>query len=207
MSQSPAIHRRHRLVGITLLLPFVIWALSGIFFLVRPGYQEAYEQIPVRRYELPALLPAAIDPQWQELRYFRSILGDHLLANIDGQWQHLDAGTGQPWPLPGADELRRFLEDAITFNPERYGSITQLENNQAQTDTGVVIEVHWDSATIRQTGRDTRWIDRIYSLHYLQWTGVYLIDRVFGVGMLMLLIYMTITGACMAFARNSQTRY
>lgn len=205
MPRTPAPHRKHRIVGITLLLPFVAWALTGIFFLVRPGYQQAYEQIPVRRYELAASLPTAIDPQWQELRYFRSILGDHLLAHTDGQWQHLNAVTGEPWPLPETEELRRFLEDAIGFNPERYGTIVHVERNQAQTDTGVAIEVHWDSAAIRQTGRDTRWIDRIYSLHYLQWTGIYLIDRVFGVGMLFLLIYMTISGARMAFARNPPT--
>lgn len=204
MSRTPALHRKHRLIGITLLLPFVTWAVTGIFFLVRPGYQEAYEQIPVRRYELAPNLPTVIDPQWQEIRYFRSVLGNHLLVNTAGQWQHLKAESGHPWPLPDANELQRFLEDAISFNPERYGTITQLQGKQAQTDTGVEIEIHWESATIRQTGRDTRWIDRIYSLHYMEWTGFYLTDRIFGVGMLLLLIYMTCTGARLAFTRHSQ---
>lgn len=204
MPRTPALHRKHRLVGITLLLPFVTWAVTGIFFLVRPGYQEAYEQIPVRRYELATNLPMTIDPQWREIRYFRSILGDHLLVNTADRWQHLDAETGEPWPLPRAEELQRLLDDAITFNPGRYGAIAQLQGNQAQTDTGVEIEVHWESATIRQTGRDTRWIDRVYALHYMEWTGFYLTDRIFGVGMLLLLIYMTFTGARLAFTGNRQ---
>jgi hypothetical protein len=31
----------HRLTGIILLLPFVAWASTAVFFLVRPAYEQA----------------------------------------------------------------------------------------------------------------------------------------------------------------------
>jgi len=194
----------HRLTGIILLLPFLVWSLSGIFFLVRPGYNEAYEQIPVRRYDIDrsvSTLPFSANTNWQEVRYFRSLLGEHLLVNENDSWRHLNVQTGEDWLLPEETELQRFLEDAISFNAPRYGRIIRIEDATAWTDTGVEISVDWTTASIRQQGRDTRWIDRIYSLHYLQWTGYWLSDRILGVLGLLLLLYMTYSGARMAFTK------
>ncbi len=197
--QRRTLTRQHRWVGIALLLPFIAWSLTGIFFLVRPGYQEAYERVPVRQYALPTTLPVPIQPEWQEVRYFRSILGDHLIVSENGQWQHLHAETANPWPLPNAEQLELLLEDAIVFNPDRYGSVVSVSESTAHTDTGVVLSVNWNTLSISQNGRDSRWIDRIYSIHYLEWTGFYLTDRILGLAGLALLLYMTYTGWRMAF--------
>jgi len=202
----PATRRQHRWLGIVLLLPFVVWAGTGIFFLVRPGFAEAYEPLPVRQYGLStaAGLPTEIQPDWQELRYFHSVLGEHLIVRRGGEWQHLNALTGDTWPLPGTSELTLLLEDAFNANPDRYGSIVAIQGNSATTDTGVRLLVNWDTLSISQNGRDTRWIDRIYSMHYLEWTGFYWTDRILGVGGLLALIYMTMTGARLAFRRQPE---
>lgn len=200
---SPSgIQRRHRLMGIALLLPFLTWSLTGLFFLVRPGYTEAYERIPVRQYQLPANIPVTMQPDWQEIRYLRSVLGNHLLVQTDSGWQHRHGENGEIWPLPEASDLTRMLEDAFQFNPDRYGRVARVEGNRAWTDTGIEVDVSWSTLNISQYGNDSRWIDRIYSWHYLEWTGFYWTDRILGIGGLILLIYMTYTGAIMAFGRR-----
>lgn len=200
--KSQSLSRRHRLIGIILLLPLLAWATTGVFFLVRPGFSEAYQPIPVKQYSLPQDAPFTLQPEWREVRYFRSILGDHLLVRDDNHWQHLNAETGQVWPLPNEDHLTRLLQDAFSFNPNRYGKVIAIDGNEARTDTGVRISVSWNTLTLSQNGRDTRWIDRIYSIHYLEWTGFYWTDRILGLTGLALLIYMSYTGAMMAFGRQ-----
>lgn len=198
----PDLTRQHRLLGIILLLPFVAWSLTGVFFLVRPGYEEAYQRIPVYQYPQPSALSLDLAPTWLEIRSFRSILGDHLIVRTAAGWQHLHGDTGNDWPLPGPAELERLLEDAFQFNPNRYGQITGIDGSRAYTNTDVIIDVNWPTLSISQNGRDSRWIDRIYSIHYLEWTGIHLLDRALGLSGLGLLMYMTWTGYFMAFGRR-----
>ncbi len=128
-------------------------------------------------------------------------LGDHLIVQTEDGWQHRHAETGQSWSPPNEDDLTRLLQDAFAFNPDRYGRVVAIDGSQARTDTGVNINIAWDTLAISQNGRDSRWIDRIYSIHYLEWTGFYWTDRILGLGGLALLIYMTYTGALAAFGR------
>lgn len=184
-----------------MLLPFLAWSLSGMVFLLQPGYEQAYEQLPLRQYGLPGPLTIDTRPEWQEVRYIRSVLGEHLLVRLPAGWQHLRATTGEVWPLPGAGEIERLLADAFASNPERYGSIVEVSEARAVTDTGVELALNWATLGISQRGRDSRLIDRIYSIHYLQWTGIAPLDRVLGLAGLSLLIYLTWSGARMAFPR------
>ena len=200
------LRRQHRLIGVLLLAPFVVWSLTGIFFLVRPGYQEAYEGVPVRRYALPEELRIPTRAEWREVRTLRSVLGDHLLVRTESGWRHLRAATAEEWPPPDEPDLIRLLEDAFSFRPERYGRVASVDGNTALTDTGVELTVDWSTLSIRQNGRDTRWIDRIYAAHYLRWTGIGAVDVVLGVGGLILLLYMTGTGAAMVFATRRGRR-
>jgi hypothetical protein len=191
--------RRHRWTGILLLLPMIAWAASGLVFLIQPGYDQAYEQLTVRQYALGT--DQAIQPgqSWQEIRYFQTVLGRHLLVRDADGWQHLHGETGQTWPLPDAAGITALIEDAFSANPQRYGNVIAVEGNRISTDTGVELTLHWPTLGISQRGRDSRWIDRIYSIHYLQWTGVALLDRLLGILGLSLLIYMSFNGARMAF--------
>ena len=194
--------QRHRLSGIVLILPFIAWSLTGIFFLVRPGYEQAYERVPVKQYPSEANIALEVNPDWQEVRFFRTILGDHLLVLSDDGWQHLERHSKDIWALPAAAELTKLLEDAFQFNAQRYGNVVSLAGNQATTDTGVELTVDWQTLSIRQNGRDSRWIDRIYRAHYLQWTGIGWLDSIVGVAGLILLLYMSISGWGMAFGKS-----
>ncbi len=184
----------HRLLGLTLLAPLIVWAITGMVFLVQPGYGSAYAVLEPRTYPLvePLVLPASND--WLEYRVLRTILGEHLLVKTDAAWLHLDKQTLEAAPLPVEEKQTELLSDAITVNPERYGEVSRYENGAFHTSTGVEISLNWNTLSFRQYGEDTYWIDRLYRLHYLQWTGIRWLDRVLGISGLLLLIFSSVTG-------------
>jgi hypothetical protein len=189
----------HKILGLTLLLPFIAWSATAVFFLVRPAYQDAYAQLEPRLYPLNSSLAVAPHPQWQEIRFFRSILGEHLLVKRDGVWSQLDPHTLRERAYPDDKSLRALVTDAITVNPQRYGTIEVLDGRHISTDTGVNIQLDWNTLSFTQQGRDTRWINRVYNIHYLEWTGIAAIDKFLGLFGLFLLMYITYTGARLAF--------
>jgi hypothetical protein len=187
----------HRLVGLVLLLPFLGWAATGIVFFVKPGYGGAYEQLSVKTYPLEGTAIVA-SPDWHEFRLVRTVLGEHLLARTENGWQQLQPLTLLPSQPPAEDALRQLLEDAFTANPARYGRILRVENDTALTDTGVEVRLDWQRLGLQQKGGDTALLDALYRVHYLQWTGIALVDQVLGLLGLGLLILMTLLGARLA---------
>lgn len=195
------IRKYHRIVGIIMLTPLFAWALTGLVFLIQPGYGAAYEMLSPRTYPLTEArtLPAGRD--WSEFRYLRTIMGEHLLVRTENGWQHLDPRTLAVSPMPQDSELRSLVADAIAHNPERYGEVNDYDDGVVKTSKGVSIALDWNTLSLRQTGNDTRWIDQLYQIHYLQWTGVRALDKVLGVVGLFLLILMTLTGFKLVFRK------
>lgn len=185
----------HRALGVTMLLPLVAWAITGAIFFIKPGYGAAYDSLSVRTHPIAAPLTVTPATDWREVRYFRTVLGEHLLARTDAGWKHFDPKTMQPRAEPGDTDLRALLTDAFAANPIRYGQVTGTDSLEATTDTGVRITLDWNRMTLSQRGRDTDRIDAIYRVHYLQWTGVDGVDRVLGGVGLLLLVSLSAAGA------------
>ena len=196
------VRKLHRLAGLVMLLPLVAWAATGVVFFTKPGYGAAYDALPIRTYPLDSPIALRPDPAWREIRHVRTILGLHLLARTDKGWVHLDPITRQPAAAPRDEDVRRLIADAFTVNPSRYGQIVSLDDSIATTDTGAVITFDWNRLTLQQRGRDTDRIDRLYKIHYLQWTGQKTVDKVLGLAGLVLLVVLTILGARLAFRRG-----
>ena len=163
-----------------MLLPLVAWAITGAIFFIKPGYGAAYDSLSVRTHPIATPLNVTPSADWHEVRYFRTVLGEHLLARTDAGWKHFDPKTMQPRAAPGDKDLQALLMDAFTANTIRYGRITAIDGTEATTDTGVRITLDWNRMTLSQRGRDTDRIDAIYRVHYLQWTGVDGVDRLLG---------------------------
>ena len=71
----------HKILGLVLVLPFVGWAVTGVFFFIKPGYSEAYQSLKVKSYPISSRLPALTpSPDWQEIRWTESVIGLHLLV-------------------------------------------------------------------------------------------------------------------------------
>lgn len=186
--------RFHRAIGWVLVLPFIAWSLSGIFFLVRPAYQDAYAPLLIKSYPSEQMIQLPVMNSWLEYRYLESILGPHLLVRSSSGWGHLNPVTIKDYPVPERIELTALVNDAMASNRARYGQIVGGSELQFLTDTGVQITVDWNTLSLSQKGRDTYWIDQVYDIHYLRWTGITWADEILGLSGLLLLILMTMTG-------------
>ena len=198
--------RTHGLLGLVLLLPLCGWAITGFVFFVKPGYEAAYGGLRVREYPLEGSSIPPAQPGWLEARAIRSVLGDALLVRTGDGWKHLDPGTVRERPLPDGAGIRRLVEDAVRDDPARYGEILTVARHEGEspsasirTTTGVTIELDWTTLALRQSGPDTRRIDRLYRIHYLQWTGVGPLDRILGVVGLTSLVLLAALGVRLAF--------
>jgi len=199
------IRKFHRLIGITLMLPLAGWVVTGFVFFIKPGYAGAYEFLTPKTYPLPTSISISPLPGWREFRCFRTILGDHLIAKTDKGWLHLNLQTMLPREKPSEEEFRRLLMDAFSANPQRYGQISRISGDSAWTDTGVEVTLDWNRVSLQQRGKDTDRIDMLYRIHYLQWAGVGIIDKVLGFLGLVLVATLTVLGARLAFKRKLET--
>ncbi len=191
--------RIHKIIGFVLLVPVIVWAVTGVFFLVRPAYEDAYAALAVKTYPLSRSLTLPIADKWLEFRYLETVLGSHLLVKTTDGWKHLDGITGDEFPQPDSNAIESLVADAISQSPSRYGEIVEVDGNTFLTSTGVSINLSWTTLSLAQTGNDTRWINKIYDIHYLRWTGIGWLDEIVGVFGLVLLMLMSFTGARLLF--------
>jgi uncharacterized iron-regulated membrane protein len=196
------LRKAHRIIGIVLLIPFFAWALTGLVFFIKPGYASAYEMLAPKTYAFGDQTPVTADPDWQELRYIKTILGNHLLVRTTAGWTNLDPVTLQPRPAPTEDEVRTLLKDAFSSNPQRYGEVVSVNGYTATTNTGVEVTLDWKRMSMQQKGKDTDRIDLLYRIHYLQWTGQESVDRIVGLIGIALVLILTTLGALLAIKRG-----
>jgi len=202
-ASRPWYARVHKWTGIFLLLPLLVWAVTGSIFLTKPGYDQAYEKLPIKTYaeNFSSLPLSALSQQqkgWQQVRRLNTIVGEHLLVQKDGEWQQLNSADGS---VRSESEFitRQLMEDAFSINPERYGQIQSLDGLQAITDSGVVVTLDWHTMSLKQRGDDTRSIQQLYRWHYLQWTGHEEFDRWLGLSGLIALFGLTLLGLRLLF--------
>jgi hypothetical protein len=192
----------HRVIGIIMMVPFFCWAITGLVFFLKPGYEGAYELLTPKTYPVNTQLTISPEPGWLELRSLRTILGDHLLVRKASGWSNLDPANNQPRNPPGEQDLRKLITDAFSSNPQRYGEIASVNGNTITTTTGVEVMLDWNRMALQQKGKDTDRIDLLYRIHYLQWTGYKSFDRVVGFTGIALVLLLTTFGAWLALKRG-----
>lgn len=192
-------NKYHRLIGAIMILPFIGWSITGIIFFIKPGYDEAFELLAVKEYSLSE--PINIQPKenWENIRIKKTILGTHLIVNIDGADKNLNPITLIHTRVPSNDSLKLLLEDSFSNNIMRYGNIEKIDEGIATTTTGIKILYNWNSMSLSQTGGDTDLINTIYRIHYLQWTGVDVVDKGLGFTGLLFVLLLTFLGIKMLF--------
>ena len=197
----------HKFLGLLMILPFIAWAITGVFFFIKPGYSSAYESLPVKTYPLvDAECTQQTIPKhqtWLEVRYVRSILGQHLLVKNEEGWHQVDPLTKEVIKKPTKEQIDTLLNDAIRINPKRYGQIKTIDGLQVTTTTDVNISVNWSEMRLYQKGEDTAFINTMYKIHYLQWTGIKSVDKVLGIIGLVLVVILAMLGTVMTFRRKA----
>jgi hypothetical protein len=200
------IKKYHKYLGLLMLLPFIAWAITGLFFFIKPGYSSAYENLSVKTYPLNHInissSPSPDKKTWLEVRQLSSILGSHILVKDDAQWQQIDPLTHDVINEPSAVQMRTLISDAIQFNPKRYGQIETINGLEAITTTAVKITLNWAEMRLYQKGEDTDFINTMYKIHYLQWTGIKSLDKYLGIFGLALVIILAGLGIAMTFRRK-----
>ncbi len=185
------LRKTHKIVGVVLAIPLLGWALTGIVFLTKPGYAGAYEQLAITTYPLVQTFSLKPLVNWHEARLVRTVLGYHLLLAGNGRTAHLDPQSFEARPLPTDADIKRLVYDAIGANSQRYGEIVAVDGGMVTTSTGVEIKLDWPNLSLAQAGRDTRLIDALYKIHYLQWSGRSFPDALLGVAGIVLLLSLT----------------
>ena len=196
--------KTHRIVAVTVAIPILLWSLTGIVFLTKPGYGAAYETLLPKTHTMPAALSVEPKAHWNEVRLFRTILGDHLMVRQGQSWQHLDPATGKKKPSPSEEDITLLVGDAISATLDRYGRIIAFNSGSITTDTGIEITLDWNRMRLSQQGRDTRLIDLLYKIHYLQWLGKKKPDKILGILGLFLLIVLFGTGLGLLLGKKEQ---
>lgn len=196
----------HQILGLVMLLPFIAWAVTGVFFFFKPGYQEAYQPLAIKTYPVTSLVSLPKEANWLEVKQLKTDLGQHLLVKNDKQWQQLSLDDFSVIEMPTELQLRQLVEKAIADKPERYGNIVSIEKLKATTNTGVEITLNWQQMSLRQYGEDTDFINTIYNIHYLRWTGNKTIDQYLGVIGLLLVVLLAGIGTYMTF-RKPKTQW
>lgn len=225
------LHSLHRYLGLLLLVPLLTWVVTGAVFILQPGYRSAFESLSVATYPLEAPIRVRAQPGWQELRVVRTVLGEHLLVqDLDQRWSQLHPISLQPRPLPQNEPLQLLLDDALSHNRDRYGTVIAIERMEkvpasaaapapsdeppasmaqevhALTSTGVNLVLDWPTLSLRQSGADTEFINRLYSLHYLQWTPNALLNRGLAILALLGLLVLTLAGIRLFIIASNRER-
>jgi hypothetical protein len=193
----------HRLMGLVMLLPLCGWAVTGLIFFIKPGYDAAYETLPVRTLPMDSPLTLKPDAAWKEIRSFKTILGDHLLVRTENGWQQLDSRTLMIKAKPDSEQIKKLMQDAFTANPGRYGAVASVNDLLVITTTGINVTLDWNRMSLHQAGKDTSLIDWLYKIHYLQWTGIKWIDRILGMTGIALIVGLSILGLMLSFNGSS----
>lgn len=194
------IRKWHKIAGIILILPMIVWSITGAIFFIKPGYGDAYAQLKVKSYT-NTVTQQQLKQGWDKVTLIHTVLGSHLLVSDNGKSLHLDAKTLEQWPKPDIATQHRLVTDAITQNKSRYGDIVDVKDGQFVTSTGVEISLNWQNLSLYQKGLDTKRINFIYQLHYLQWTGNKTLDQVLGMFGLILLVTLTLLGTRLLFRK------
>lgn len=177
------------------------WMITGFIFFIKPGYDEAFEMPQIKSYPVKDTLIVIPNPEWKSAKLIRTILGNHLIASTSEGLKNIDPFSNKEIPEPAFDEIKILLDDALSVNASRYGSVKDFNDGYYLTSTGVKITFDWNSLLIAQSGSDTEIINTFYKIHYLQWTGFELVDKVLGFAGLLLIGFLTFFGTMLLFKK------
>lgn len=185
--------RWHRFAGPLLVLPLVIWMVTGVLFHVKHRYDEAYEplRVPppegspvsfaearVSAAEALQSVGAAPGTRPQLIAHPRGVPA-WVVPSTDAASSLIDARTGERMPPAGVEEARSWARAAVkgSQHAHRYGDVVEHEEVGA-FGSALAVKFSGDKTVtidrltgeVTQTGALNDFIDWTYRLHYLQWT-------------------------------------
>lgn len=188
-----------------MLIPLLAWTVTGSIFLIKPGYDGAYDRLTVKAYPLATVPSIQPKNSWREVKVIQTILGLHLLVNKNGEWFQLHPEKLTIKSPPTEESLIQLVDDSLSQNRQRYGEVVSYSEGIYFTDKGVEITFDWHTLTFQQKGWDTQVINTLYKIHYLQWSNHTTTNTLFGVSGLVLLLLLVLYGA-LAYVKSMARR-
>ena len=186
----------HRVLGLLLLIPFLLWTATGLLFLLKPGWASAYEMLDAfdpSPLDLGAVLApgdalrqAGVAEPLQRLELGQTALGPLYRVRLreeGGAARLIDARSGRIVSPLTEDQARAIAAGAASRANarERYGAVVESNGVEDAVDVrfagGAIVTVGRNDLNVSQRGLDTNRIDALYRIHYLQWTGHPSVDR------------------------------
>lgn len=190
------LRRLHRLGGLVLVLPLVVWMATGLLFHVKHRYAEAYE---------PLAVPFTANALWGRAVFSPAMLQDRGVLDVGpavlathprglvvwcgqqgGRPVAIDSASGDTVPEATEETARLWLRDAVraSAHSARYGDVLRVEPTTVRSSRtaaedpafrfhlagGKRVTVDRVTGELSQTGDLNDFIDLTYRLHYLQWT-------------------------------------
>ena len=192
----------HQVLGLWLAVPFLVWTATGLLFLVKPGWRGAYEQLQAfqetgidseRLAPLPAAVAAAQETLDTPAELHRVELGATAIGPLYRLFFTSPAGptTVVVDGHSGAVRSPLLEEEAVALAADaagraaassRYGAVVASRGEGEKVEVtfagGAVVALDRGNLAVTQRGSDTAWIDALYRLHYLRWTGFSRFDQI-----------------------------
>ena len=128
--------------------------------------------------------------EYLEVKQLHSPMGHHVLLRDSNGWRQVALAGKAYRDFPSQSDFEGLLNAVIAHNENRYGQVASIDGNNALTSTGVRLQLDWGAMRLSQQGSDTDWINTVYEIHYLRWTGNSFIDgalELLGLGLLVIL--------------------
>ncbi|NVB79558.1 MAG: hypothetical protein HOV81_14270 [Kofleriaceae bacterium] len=209
--------RVHRWLAIVLVVPLVVWSVSGLLFHLKPGWSRAYDMLDAERPVLSttsvapiATIAATFPAKISKVELFDTAIGPLYRVTTESGTELVDAvGATRRSPL-SADDAKALAVDAVTRSAERagYGIVIGTEVTERVVHVKfehATVDVGRASARLSQRGSDTDRIDWLYRIHYLQWTGNKAVDKVL-VALGLALIWAVMLPGIVLFVRRAVRR-
>lgn len=200
--------RVHRWLAIVLVIPLIIWSVTGLLFHLKPGWSRAYDLLDAERPAQVHLDKLVLPEGVTHVEVFSTAIGPLARVTTPKGDELYDADTGtRRSPLP-IDAAQALAVDAIARShyASTYGATTRVTSTEAtvtiELADGPVVEVGRNDGRLSQRGPDTDRIDWLYRIHYLQLTGNKTFDKILALAGLALIWLVLIPGVVLFMRRR-----
>ncbi len=218
----PELRDLHKWTGLALLLPLAVWTLTGLLFALKPGWGPAYEQLSPWSAESPATAQGMNFTTFAQTQASVNVASIELHESAIGPVYRVvgrgesagtrlhSAGSGERIDPLSLDHARVLVDAAIakSIDPGRYGEHQSQTVGAEAIDfefaNGPIVTIDLHTARLRQRGPDTDRIDWLYQMHYIQWTGNAVADRILGFACLVLVWLLAAAGVVLAWRGRKQ---
>ena len=200
--------RVHRWLAIVLVIPLVIWSITGLLFHLKPGWSRAYDQLDPERPAEVHLDKLVLPDGVTHVEVFSTAIGPLARVTTPKGDELYDAATGTKRSPLAIDAAQALAVDAIgrSHFASAYGTTTRVTSTETKVTLeladGPVVEVGRNDGRLSQRGPDTDRIDWLYRIHYLQLTGNKTLDEVLALAGLLLIWLVLIPGVVLFVRRR-----